>query len=385
MSDASVSIRPPMKVLLAAAHAGRVLLLLLAVFAVMSVLAPQQFPTAANLANILRATSTDVLAAAGFTIVMLCGQLDLSVGTTMTLGGVVVMFMQPSLGWTGAALAAGAAGSLVGLGNGLLVSKARINSFIVTLGTMTILQGVSRSLLHGGSKSLENVAAGMRMVDWLEPILPWSPRILLVFVPVVLLELFLRRTAWGRGFYLIGGNPQTAWYAGLRTGRSVTVAFTLSGMLSALGGALAAMSQNTAMPNLGDKSLMLIVAAVVVGGTAMAGGRGSVVMSILALIALNALTNGLSYLGASKSVKLIANGVLLALVIIYEAWRNLLRERVRGQRRELLARWESEADEATPVSEESAEEELTMPNQDRTFAIVCVCAVACVAIVAIFA
>ena len=367
---------------------GRLLLLGVAVFGVMAVLAPKEFPTPENFANILRATSTDVLAAAGFTLVLLCGQLDLSVGAAMTTGGAVAMLLQPALGWAGALAAVAVAGLAIGLFNGTLVSKVRINSFIVTLGTLTILQGLNRALLGGGSVSLDNVAAGMRAVDWLQPVMPWSPRVLLIFLPVVAMEIALRRTRVGRNVYLMGGNPQTAWYAGIRTGRYLMGAFAVSGVLSALGGAFAAISQNTAMPNLGDKSLMLIVAAVIAGGTAMAGGRGSVVMSIVALVILNALTNGLSYLGASKSVKLIANGAVLAVVIIADAWRTRRHNRVRGQRRELLAELEGRPrpgpDEQEQDQAEDDERSEPMSTSERTFAIVCVCAVACVAIVAVY-
>jgi len=365
-----------------ACRQGRLFLLAIAVFAVMTALSPREFATGENISNILRATSTDALAAAGFTVVMITGQLDLSIGTTMTTGGVAVMFLQPGLGWIGAFLAATGAGLLVGLFNGLVVSRARINSFIVTLGTMTILQGLNRALLHGGSKSLADVTEGMRAVAWLQPVLPWSPRVLLIFVPIILLELALRRTRQGRNLYLIGGNPQTAWYAGIGTHNYVLGAFVLSGVLSALGGAFAAASQNTAMPNLGDKSLMLIVAATIVGGTSMAGGRGSAVMTIVALVVLNALTNGLSYVGASKSVKLIANGAVLAVVIVLDAWRTMQVGRTRGQRRELLAEL---ATRVRPDSAEEYKESAEMQRPDRTFATVCVASVACVAIVAIFA
>ena len=372
----------------AARSHGRVCLIGVAVFVLMAALAPREFPTGGNFANILRASSTDALAAAGFTVVMLCGQLDLSIGMTMTTGGVVVVFLQPALGWAGALVAVAMAGCVIGLVNGALVTKARINSFIVTLGTLTILQGLNRALLQGGSKSLDDVTAAMRAVDWLQPVLPWSPRLLLVFVPIALLALALRCTPQGRNLYLIGGNPQTAWFAGVQTHAYVLAAFVLSGLLAALGGAFTAISQNTAMPNLGEKSLMLIVAAVIVGGTSMAGGKGSVVMSVVALIILNALTNGLSYLGASKSAKLIANGAALAAVIVLDAWRTARRNRVRGQRRELLAEWEKEKQSRSENFAASSAEPDTigaMQTSDRTFATVCVASVACVAIVAIYA
>ena len=140
-----------------------VLLLALGVFALMSWLAPHEFATGGNFANILRASSTDALAAAGFTLVMLCGQLDLSIGMTMTTGGVAAIFLQPLLGWGGAVLGAAAAGLLIGLFNGLLVTKAKINSFIVTLGTMIIVMGLMHLYSDGGSKSVDD----FRFADWL--------------------------------------------------------------------------------------------------------------------------------------------------------------------------------------------------------------------------
>ena len=366
----------------AVAYRLRVLLMCLLVLAIMSALVPKEFPTAANMASLLRRTSTDALAAAGFALVLLTGQLDLSIGATMTMGGTVVMVLQPDLGWPVAVAAALAAGGLIGLVNGLLVVKARVNSFIVTLGMMTILQGLTRSILKGGAVG---AASGDSLATPLASIGLFSPRILLIFVPIILLEVFLRSTARGRGMYLIGANRQTAWYAGLPADRSVAAAFILCGIFSALGGAITAMAANTVMPNLGEKSLMLIVAAVIVGGTSMAGGRGSPAVCILALFALNALTNGLSFLGASTPMKLIANGAVLAMVIVYDACRTATQNLVRGQRRELLAEFDRAAEQAESDDEEDPEGSLSMQTKDRALPIVCVTALACVAMVAILA
>ena len=363
----------------------RLLVLGLVVFATFSILAPEQFPSLANIGNIIRATSTDAFAAAGFTVVMLTGNLDLSIGATMSLGGVAVIFGQPALGWTGALLAAALAGLVVGLINGLLVAKVKVNSFIVTLGMMIILQGLCRAVLQGGSKSLTDVAEGMRIVEWLSPAALWSPRVLLVLLPLLGLEACLRRTRQGRNVYLLGANPETAWHAGVPVDRLIIGAFVMSGVLSALGGAGAALAQNTVMPNLGDKSLMLVVAAVIAGGTAMAGGRGSVLLSVAALLLLNGLTNGLSFLGATKSLKLVAQGLVLASIILHDAWREAKRNRLRGQRRALLDELESlpDVDEMDDDSKGSSDMQRRQP--DRTFAMVCVSVTACVAIVAIYA
>lgn len=373
-------------------HRFRLLVLGAVIVGVFWALAPGEFGQWSNLANILRATSTDALPAAGFTVVMLAGQLDLSIGAMMSLGGTAVILLQPSLGWLGALLATAATGALVGLTNGLLVSRARVNSFIVTLGTMTVVQGLCRVLLHGGSQSVASASEGMRVVALLDPVAPWSPRILAVLVPVLLLELVLRRTRSGQSLYLLGASPEAAWQAGVPVSRLVTLAFVTSGVLAALGGALTALSQNTVMPNLGDKTLMLVVAAVIAGGTSMAGGRGSVGMGIAALLLLNTLTNGLSYLGASKSAKLVAQGLVLAGIIVQDAWRQARQDRVRGQRKELLRELVGRTLPLAPEPDESLDEDgeqgsgtMQTRQPDRSLAIVCVTALACVAIVAIYA
>jgi ribose transport system substrate-binding protein len=361
----------------------RVVVLFLAVCAVMAALAPREFATLANAGNLVRAASTDVLAAAGFTLVMLVGQLDLSVGATMTLGGTVLFKVcnaWPAGGWAGALAAVVLAGALVGLANGLLVTRARINSFIVSLGTLTIVQGLTRWLLRGGSLALADRELGGWVTGWLEPVAPWSPRVLLAFGPVLLLELLLCRTRVGRNLFLIGGRAETAWYAGVPVARYVTGAFVASGVLAACGGALTAAAQDAVMPKLGDPSLMLVVAATIVGGTAMAGGRGSAALTAVALAALDALTIGLSFLGASKSAKLVAHGVVLAVVVVTDAWRTAQRELRRGQRHELLAEL---ADRPRPALED--EDDMDNLRKDRTVAMVCVTVTACVAIVAIYA
>jgi len=150
------------------------------------------------------------------------------------------------------------------------------------------------------------------------------PRIGLVFGLMAVVAVLVRWTPVGRGFYLVGGNLQTAWYSGLAVDRYTIGAFVLSGVLSTVGGAIIAMSEANANPTLGDNSLMTIVAAVILVGTAVA------------LVALAALVNGLSCRGEGYEVQLMAGGLVLALIIVYDAWAAYRREQKRGQRKDLL-------------------------------------------------
>ena len=317
---------------LAWAYRHKVYLLLAAIFAVMAQIAPR-FLTAGNFGNILKAAGINLPAAAGFNIVMICGQLDLSIGSAMTLGGMMTVGLEPHIGWAGGLAAALACGLVLGLVNGLLVAKARINSFIVTLGTMIIVQNAVFIYCGGGTIPAKSFA----LSDWLQPAgAVVTPAILIQFAVVALAAMVLRWTPVGRGFYLLGGNPQTAWFSGLRTDRYVVGAFVLSSMLSTFGGALVAMSEAGANPTLGDSALMAIVAAVIIGGTSMQGGKGSLVDTAAALVALAALINGLNCRGEGYEVQLMAGGLVLALVILYDAFAVYRREKKRGRRQDLL-------------------------------------------------
>jgi ribose/xylose/arabinose/galactoside ABC-type transport system permease subunit/ABC-type sugar transport system substrate-binding protein len=359
----------------------RIYLMLIAVFGLLAVVAPN-FTTAHNLMSILKATSLYALVAAGFTVVMICGQLDLSIGSVVTLGGLVTIGLQPHLGWTGSIVLAALAGMAVGTVNGLLVTKFKVNSFIVTLGTMIIVQGIVLRISGGRTLTIDDFSLGM----WLEKTLLGivSARILLTAFLVLGVELCLQCTAPGRAIYMIGGNRDTAWHAGLAVDGMTTAAFMTSSLLAGLGGALFSITINSAPPTMGANTLMMVVAAVIIGGTSMAGGRGSAFKSMMALLVLCTLFNGLSCMGAGYETRQIANGLVLAGVIVLDAYALVLRQRTKGQRRELLAELETGSSLTTPHIEQGS---TTMIHQkDHTLITVCAIAVTgCVAIVAIFA
>ncbi|BDI29911.1 hypothetical protein CCAX7_19620 [Capsulimonas corticalis] len=364
------------------AYRARIYLLCAAIFAAMAAVAPG-FLTPGNLSSILKGTSANLYAAIGLTIVLIAGQLDLSIGALMTVGGMAAIGLEPKLGWPGAFAVAALCGLLVGAINGLLVTKAKISSFIVTLGTMTILGGAANLYSKGGTLFVSDFS----FADRLDPAgLLFTPRVLLSLAALVLFALLLRRTSVGRGLYLIGGSARMAWYSGLPVDSYVLGAFMISGLLSALGGALFAASLNSANPSMGDRSLMPVIAAVIIGGTSMKGGKGSVIESAVAVLTLVALINGLSCLGAGFEVQQIASGAVLASVVAYDAWRAVRAAAVRGRRKELLAEFRD--NDLTLVNEDDSiteENNSVEQRKDRTFAMACVAMVACVAIVAIYA
>jgi len=314
----------------------RIYILFVLVFGFMSLFAPRFF-NVFNITSILKAIAMNASVAIGFTVVMICGQLDLSIGTVITFAGVIALGLQPLLGYAASIAVAVVAGGLVGALNGILVAKAKINSFIVTLGTMTILQGAIYLISGGNSISVSDPQAFV-ISDFLsKSLIPFvTPRILISLVLVVIMEFFLRRTRAGRNFYLVGGNKNTAWLAGIATDKYTIAAFVLSGLGAAIGGVCSVLESTAATLKLGENSLMYVISATIIGGTAMSGGKGGVLRSVIAIFTLEMLYTGVILFGLGNEVKIFIAGLILAYVVLYEAYATYKHEKSLGQRPELM-------------------------------------------------
>lgn len=314
----------------------RIFILFIMVFGFMAFFAPNFF-NGFNLTSIMKNMAMNACVAIGFTIVMICGQLDLSIGTVITLAGVVGLGLKQYLGYGGSIPVAIVTGAFIGLLNGLLVVKAKINSFIVTLGTMTLLTGVIYQATGGNSISLSTDDA-FQAADFLQlQIIPLlTPRVIITLLLVAGAELYMQRTKTGRNFYMVGGNTQTAWLAGVNTDRHLIVAFVLSGLFAGIGGVLFAVEGAAATLKLGDTSLMYVISATIIGGTAMSGGKGSIFRTFVAILMLEFLFNGIILFGLGNEVKIFLSGVILATVVLYEAYATYRHDLAVGARPELV-------------------------------------------------
>ena len=315
---------------------NRIFILFGVVFLFMSVFAPRFF-NVFNLTTIMRTMAMNATVAIGFTIILIIGQLDLSIGTIVTFTGILGLGLKEYLGFGGSVPVAIIAGGLIGLVNGLLVAKAKINSFIVTLGMMTVLQGAIYTFTGGNSVSLSTPDA-FAVSDWLAlmifPLI--TPRVLITIILVVAASIFMKKTQIGRNFYMVGGNVQTAWLAGIDTDRYTIAAFVISGVSCGIGGILFAMESAAATLNMGTSSLMYVISATIIGGTAMSGGKGGIFKTFMAILMLDVLYNGIILFGLGNEVKIFIAGVILATVVLYEAYVAYKHEKVIGQRPELL-------------------------------------------------
>jgi ribose transport system permease protein len=315
---------------------NRIYIMFAIVFIVMAVIAPN-FLNLFNIANILKGATLCAMVSVGFTVLLISGYLDLSIGSVINLGAVVVIAVSNAAGLTAGILAALAAGVLVGVVNGLFVTKGKIHSFIVTLGMLTTVKGLLYMITGSASINIK----GFQVVSYMESKVLWifTPKVLITLALILLMALMLRRTRVGRVFFLMGGNRETAWFAGYNTDNYWILAFVLSSAMAAVGGILFALSAGVAVPNMGEKGLnpqLLVIASTIIGGTSMSGGKGSVIKSAFAVLTLTTLFNGFSCLGSGYEVQIAVSGLILAAIVSYEAYSDYKADLRKGQRQNLL-------------------------------------------------
>lgn len=274
------------------------------------------FTSAPNIQNVLQRAAPDGLMAVGMTLVVLAGQLDLSIGSTFALAGLVGIGLQPVLGTFPAIVVGVAIGPVVGLLNGILVARIGLNSFIATLGTMIGVRGfaylLSTSPVSGTDLGIGSAVDG----NLLGPI-TFRSGVFLVAVAVA--ALVLARTAIGRGVYAVGGNRESSRLAGLDPRRYLMGAFIVSGLTASFAGVLLSLSVNTGSPVFGQSTVITVISAVVLGGTSLMGGEGGVIQTLGGTLILASIGAGLDRLNVPVYYQSIVTGLLLITVVLLDA------------------------------------------------------------------
>jgi ribose/xylose/arabinose/galactoside ABC-type transport system permease subunit len=273
-----------------------------------------RFLTPSNLLNVLRQATINGIIAVGMTCVILTAGIDLSVGSTLALSTVVAAsLMQEGLP-VALAMAAGLAlGTAVGLVNGLIIAQARVPPFVVTLGMMTIGRGLALTYTQG--RPITGLPEGFRFIGagFLGPV----PMPIVIFAVVFASGYFgLTRTVIGESVYALGDNPVAARLAGIRTSRIIMLVYAVSGLLSALAGLILVARLNSAQPTAGLGFEFDAIAAVVVGGTSFAGGEGGLLGTLLGVLIIQVLNNGLNLLNVSPLWEGVVKGVVIALALL---------------------------------------------------------------------
>lgn len=281
------------------------------------------FATGSNFQNIARQVSLDAPMVFGQAVVLIAGGIDISVGATMAMSAALAIGLQPY----GTATAVGGAlgfGLLLGLVNGLLVTRGKIVPFVATLGTMSLVNGLL--LTYTGQRSL--AGSDDAFAWWGGGQIGWVPVPLLV-VLVVLggLWIFLERTRQGRNLYAIGGNNDAAFLGGVSVQKGLMVAFVLSGMLSAISGILVASRLNSASVQLGGDAPLMSISAALIGGASLLGGKGSIIAAFFGVLALGVLNNGMNLLGVPTYSQIAIRASILIAIVAIDAVANGLRRR----------------------------------------------------------
>jgi ribose transport system permease protein len=277
------------------------------------------FATVANTMNILRQTSINLVLATGMTFVILTAGIDLSVGSILAVSA--VLGMQTSLVVPALALPVFVlSGLAMGAINGSLVAVMKINPFVVTLGTMTALRGAAY-LFANGTTVLNRDIPSFEWIgneDFLG--LPW-----LVWIAggLALSSWFiLRRTVLGMHIYAVGGNPQAARLTGIKVSWVLGFVYLYSGFCSGLGGAMSASRLYGANGNWGTGYELDAIAAVVLGGTSLMGGIGSIWGTVVGALIIGLMNNGLTIVGLSSFWQYVAKGVVIVLAVMLDKWRH---------------------------------------------------------------
>jgi ribose transport system permease protein len=278
------------------------------------------FATQANTMNVLRQSSINLVLATGMTFVILTGGIDLSVGSVLAVSAVLGMIA--SLPGHASSLSIPVfllSGLGMGLLNGLLVAVFKINPFVVTLGTMTALRGAAYLLADGTTILNREIPSFEWIGNGAFAGLPW---LVWVAAALVLVAWFiLRRTVLGMHVYAVGGNAQAARLTGIKVGLVMVFVYAFSGLCAGTAGAMSASRLYGANGNWGSGYELDAIAAVVLGGTSLMGGVGTIWGTVTGALIIGLLNNGLTILGLSSFWQYVAKGTVIVLAVMLDKWR----------------------------------------------------------------
>lgn len=283
-----------------------------------------------NLVAILQATAVNGVLAIACTFVIITSGIDLSVGTLMTfcsvMAGVVLTYMGLPIGW--GILAAIAAGALCGFVSGWLIAKLKIPPFIATLGMMMLLKGLS--LVISGTKPIYfndtpefPMISQESLIGYFIPSLPIPNAVLILLLVAVGASVILNKTVLGRYTFALGSNEEAVRLSGVNVDFWKIAIYALNGAICGIAGLLIASRLNSAQPALGQGYELDAIAAVVIGGTSLSGGTGTILGTIIGAFIMSVLTNGLRIMSVAQEWQTVVTG----LIIILAVYTDILRRR----------------------------------------------------------
>ena len=292
---------------------------LLALIAIVSVLSPS-FLSTKNIFNILRQTSVNGIIAAGMTFVILTGGIDLSVGSILAISGAIcASILVNGQNIVIAVLAALLVGAVVGFLNGFIITKGKLQPFIATLATMTILRGLTLVYTDGKPITLGSgeIALNFGQIGGGKILGIPTPALIMILVFLVCAYV-LKNTKMGRYTYALGSNEEATKLSGLNTDKIKIAVYTLSGILASIAGIIITSRLFSAQPTAGDGYELDAIAAVVLGGTSLTGGKGKITGTIIGALIIGVLSNALNILDVSSYYQMMVKGAVILIAVLLD-------------------------------------------------------------------
>lgn len=296
-------------------------LLAMCVFLVIFPTTRSTFLTQNNVFNILRQNASNLFLATGMTMVIILGGIDLSVGSVIALSGCVAAGCVVNMGLpeVAAFLIAILIGAAVGMFNGVVICKTNIPPFIVTLASMNITKGIALVYTQGAPIRCMTDAFKFPGAGYVGPIPTPVILMLIIFVIAVML---VNRTHFGRHIYAVGGNAQAASFSGINVQKVKFWVYTFTGIMAGIVGVVIASRLYSGQPRSGEGAEMDAIAAVVVGGTSMSGGSGRLGGTLIGVLIIGVLNNGLNLMGVDSNWQYIVKGFVILLAVYVDFIRN---------------------------------------------------------------
>jgi ribose transport system permease protein len=297
-----------------------VLLAILAALCLAISFGSNRFYSEENIIAILRQCSLVLIIACGMTMLLIAAEVDLSVGASLAFAGVIAMDVTNNTHSVALGALAGIGfGGFVGLVNGLIVTRLRVNSLIATIATMMILQGAvflySRQAIqnHHLIAMFTDISTG-----YFGPV---PVPVVIAAVIFVITYVVLRRTVLGRRIYAVGANRQAARLSGLNPERLKLLVFVVTGLLTGLTGLILSSLMNAGQPTSGRGFELAVIAAVILGGTSLTGGRGTLFGTLLGVLILQVINNGIIILGWNQDLQQVVPGIVIVLATYFDVLR----------------------------------------------------------------
>ena len=298
------------------------IILSLLVLCILLTFATEHFLTTRNILNVLLQISTNGMIAFGMTYVILLGGIDLSVGSVVALSGTISMALMARSNWplVPALLIGVVIGLAVGVINGLLITKVKMPAFIVTLAMMNITRGLALIMTSGKPIYVQDerllIIGNGKFLD----VIPLQ----IIYMLIIFLILFcvLNYTRYGKHLYATGGNIEAARFSGINVDSVRIIAYVISGVVSGIAGVMTAARLYSALPTMGEGAEMDAIAAVVLGGTMMTGGSGTLGGTLIGTLIIGVMNNGLNLLGVNSYWQDVAKGIIIIFAIVVDIIKN---------------------------------------------------------------